>query len=210
MIQHLEVKSVKRNIIMINLVLTDSNQKDFEKATTEEMDKALKHFERELITIRTGRAHPALVENIVVSCYGGTTTLPIKQIAAIAAPDVNLITIEPWDKAIIPDMEKAIANSNLGVSAENDGNIIRLRLPQMSAERRGELVKILHKKLEETKVSIRNIRKDFQNLVRDSAKDKNISEDHSRRLADVLQKITDKFCTMCDDLSAKKEKDLAF
>ena len=107
-------------------------------------------------------------------------------------------------------MEKAIANSNLGVSAENDGNIIRLRLPQMSAERRGELVKILHKKLEETKVSIRNIRKDFQNLIRDSAKDKNISEDHSRRLADVLQKITDKFCTMCDDLSAKKEKDLAF
>lgn len=194
---------------MINLILNDTNQKDFEKATTEEMDKTYKHFERELITIRTGRAHPALVENIAVPCYGGTTTMPIRQIAAIAAPDVNLITIEPWDKAVITDIEKAITNSNLGVTAENDGNLIRLRLPQMSAERRGELVKILHKKLEEAKVAVRNIRKDFQNLIRDSLKSKNISEDHSRRLADVLQKITDKFCTMCDDLSAKKEKDLA-
>jgi ribosome recycling factor len=98
----------------------------------------------------------------------------------------------------------------LGASIENDGNLIRVRLPQMSAERRSELVKILHKKLEEAKIAIRNVRKDFQNLVRDSEKKKDISEDHSRRLAEVLQKITDKFCQVCDEISAKKEKDIAF
>ena len=193
---------------MIKLTLTDQNQKEFETVMCEEMDKITKHFERELITIRTGRAHPSLVESIKVPCYGGTTMMELKQVAAISAPDIRLIMIEPWDKAIINDIEKALTTSNLGITPENDGNVIRIRLPEMSAERRDELAKVLNKKLEESKISSRNIRKDFNNLIKDTLKEKTISEDHSRRLMDLLQKVTEKYCKLFDDMAAKKEQQL--
>jgi len=193
---------------MIDLELTDQNQKEFEKAMSDEMDKVIKHFERELVTIRTGRAHPALVEGIKVSCYGGSSQMSIRELASVSAPGANLLVIEPWDKSIITEIEKAIGASDLGVTPENDGNIIRIRLPEMSSARREELTKILGKKLEEAKISIRNIRKDFHNLIRSSEKEKSISEDHARRLHDVLQDITDKYCKICDQMAEKKEKDI--
>lgn len=191
---------------MITLKLTDNNIKEFEQALNGEMDKAVKHFERELITIRTGRAHPALVESLKVSCYN--TMKNLKEIALISAPEPRMILIEPWDKGLIPEIEKAITNSDLGVTPFNDGNLMRIRLPEISTSRRDELVKVLSKRLEEARIAIRNVRKDFHNLVRDSEKSKKVSEDHGRRLNDVLQKITDKFIGTVDQMAQKKENEI--
>lgn len=190
---------------MVNLILNDNNIKDFEKAINTEMDKVIKHFERELVSIRTGRAHTGLVEDIKVSCYDGTSTLSMKECSAISTPDARLILIQPWDKGILADIEKAIIASDLGINPVNDGNVIRIVLPEMSSARRDELVKLLHKKLEDARIGVRNIRKDFHNLVRDSQKNKTISEDHSRRLSDSLQNLTDKFIALLEKMAEKKE-----
>lgn len=191
---------------MINIKLTDANTKEFETSLNSEMDKSVKHFERELITIRTGRAHPALVEHIKVNCYN--TLRGIKEIALISTPEARMIIIEPWDKSLIPEIEKAIAASDLGVTPFNDGNLIRIRLPEISTARRDELVKILHKKLEEARISVRNVRKEYHNLIRDSEKAKTVSQDHGRRLNDLLQKVTDKFITVVEQMSQKKENEI--
>ena len=192
---------------MIDLKLTDTNIKEFEQAASGEMDKAVKHYERELITIRTGRAHPALVEGIKFTCYGNSV-LTVKEAASITIPEPRLIVIQPWDQGTIQDMENAILNSDVGVTPVVDGNIIRIRLPEMSTSRRDELVKILGKKTEESRISVRNVRKDFHNLIRDAEKNKSISEDHSRRLSDTLQKITDKFIGTIDQMAQKKESEV--
>ena len=112
--------------------------------------------------------------------------MPLKGLGTVSAPDARLLTVQPWDASIIPDIEKAIVASGVGVSPVNDGKIIRLRLPEMSSDRREELVKMLHKKLEECRVAIRNVRKDFKNLITDAKKDKKISENFHNRLADAI------------------------
>jgi ribosome recycling factor len=132
----------------------------------------------------------------------------IREIAAIATPEARLITITPWDRAVLSSIEKAFLQSDLGVTPINDGTIIRITLPEMSSQRREELTKILNKKLEEAKISIRNTRKDFHNLIRDSQKAKSISEDHERRLNEALQKITDNFIKKCDDMAEKKKQEI--
>jgi len=192
---------------MKTIKLTDNNIKEFEKAVQEEMDKALQHFEKELITIRTGRAHPALVEGIKVVCYGGNT-MNLKELASITTPEARIIVIQPWDTGLMPDIEKAITNSDLGVTPLNDGNILRIRLPEITTARRDELAKILSKKTEESKIAVRNTRRDYMNLIRDAEKAKTISEDHSRRLYDTLQKITDKFTGSVDQMAQKKEAEI--
>ncbi len=192
---------------MIDLKLTDSNIKEFEQVLSSEMDKSVKHFERELITIRTGRAHPALVEGIKFSCYGNSV-MSIKEAASVTIPEARLIVIQPWDQGTINDMEKALSASDLGLTPIIDGNIIRIRLPEMSTSRRDELVKVLGKKTEESRIALRNTRKDFNNLIRDSEKSKSISEDHSRRLNDTLQKTTDKFILTIDQMAQKKENEI--
>lgn len=191
----------------LDLILVENNWKDFEKAMDTEMTKSIKHLEKELVTIRTGRAHTSLIENIMVSVYGGAPT-PLKHVAVLSAPDVRLLTIQPWDASTIVDIEKAILNSDTGLTPANDGAIIRLQLPEMSTNRRDEMVKVLSKKVEDCKVAIRNVRKDFHNLVRDTEKDKKISQDFSKRLMDILQKLTDKYTEMADTLSEKKEKEI--
>ncbi len=193
---------------MPTLVLNDNNIKDFEKSMNGEMDKVIKHFEHELLSIRTGRAHPALVESIKISCYGGSSVMPLRQVATIATPEAYLIAIEPWDKEIVNDVVKAISLSDLGVNPETDGSSVYVRLPQMSSERRDELVKILGKKAEDSRIAARNVRKDYHNLIRDAQKNKEISEDHSRRLSDLLQKITDKYIGDIDARLKTKEKEL--
>jgi ribosome recycling factor len=192
---------------MKNLVLIENNTKDFEKAMEEEMVKAIKHFEHELVKIRTNRAHTSMVEDLPVSCYG-QAPMPLKNVAALSAPEPKLIVIQPWDPSIIADIERAILNSDLGINPINDGKLIRLQLPEISSSRREELIKLLHKKLEECKIAIRNIRKDFNNLVRDAKKDKTISENFANRLDDLVQKVTDKFTAQAQKLSDNKEKDL--
>ncbi|HVX01296.1 MAG TPA: ribosome recycling factor [Candidatus Babeliaceae bacterium] len=187
-------------------LIEGANTKPFEKAIEAEMEKPLRFFEKETAKIRTGRASTSLIEDIKVSCYG--TVMALKDVAALSAPDVQLLVIQPWDKSIMADIEKAITASDLGITPINDGTVIRLQLPRMSGTRRDEFIKALHKKLEESKMAMRTARKDFHVLIRDAEKAKKISEDYGKRLQDILQKITDKYTDLCEKVSAKKEEEL--
>jgi len=193
---------------MIEMILTEGATAPFEKTTDEEMTKSMKHFEHELVTIRSGRAHPSMVEGIKVTCYGGDSVLPLKNLASISVPEPRSIVIQPWDQTILSDIERGINESEVGLTPVNDGNLIRLSLPEMSSDRRDELIKLLGRKLEECRVSIRQVRKSIQNILRDSQKAKDISEDFSKRLTDLLQKNTDKFIKKAEELSNKKESEL--
>lgn len=193
---------------MVEILLSEGAVAPLENAAKEEMTKSIKHFEHELAGIRSGRAHPSLVENIKVSCYGGETELPLKNLASISVPEARSIIIQPWDQTTMHDIERAIKESDVGLTPANDGNVIRLQLPEMSIERREELVKVLGKKLEETRVSIRNIRKHLNNVVKDAEKGKAISEDFAKRLNELVQKITDQFIKKAEELATKKESDL--
>lgn len=192
----------------IQLKLEENNTKSFETALQQEINVAAEHFKKELAGIRSGRAHTSMIEDVRISCYGDTTQVKLREIAAISAPDVNMLIIEPWDKSIIADIERSISKSDLGLTPANDGNIIRLQLPEMSAQRREELIKILNKKLEDCRISIRNVRKDFHNIVRDNERAKKISEDFAQRLADSLQKLTDKNIETVEQLAKKKENEI--
>src|SRR5690606_18329433 len=134
--------------------------------------------------------------------------VPLKGLGAVCAPDSTLLTVQPWDSSIISDIERAIVASGFGVTPANDGKVIRLRLPAMSSERREELTKVVHKKLEESKVAVRNVRKDFKNIITDAKKDKKISENFHNRLADVLQEVTDLYIAKLEAMSKKKETEL--
>ena len=172
-----------------------------------EMQKAIKHFEGELAKIRTNRAHTSLVEDIQVEAYG-QAPVALKGLAVLTAPDARLISIQPWDTGTIADIEKALKNSEIGIAPRNDGKVIYLQLPEMSSDRRNELAKILGKKQEECKTTIRNVRKDFNNYLRDAKKDKAISENFFNRLEDVLQKVTDMFTEKTDAMTEKKKKEI--
>lgn len=187
---------------MVEIAFQEGDSKNFEKLAREHMDKPIKHFEKELLSIRTGRANTALIENVKVDCYGQTMNL--RELATLAAPEARLLTVQPWDKSTLEAIEKALLTSDLGVTPINDGNIIRLQLPQMSSARRDELAKLLGKKTEECRVGVRNVRKDFHNEVRDAIKKKIISEDFGKKLSDLLQKITDDFIAKADGLHDKK------
>ncbi|NRB21622.1 ribosome recycling factor [Candidatus Dependentiae bacterium] len=185
--------------------IIENDVKSFRIPIETEMEKIIKYFEGELSKLRTGRAHASLVEEIRVSAYGQAPA-PLKTLAAISTPEPRLIVVQPWDISIIDDIEKGIQTSDLGVTPVNDGKIIRLRLPEMSASQRTDLAKILNKKLEESRSRLRNIRKDFNNTIRDAKKNKTISEDFSNRLADVLQEVTDKFIKNVEQIAQVKEK----
>ncbi len=189
------------------IVIIENNVKSFSAPMEEEMAKTIKHFEGELIKIRTGRAHTSLVEDIPVSCYG-QPPMALKGLAAISAPDARLIIIQPWDTVTLQDIQKALTSSDIGITPINDGKIIKLQLPEMSSSRREELGKILIKKLNACKEAIKSVRKDFNNILRDAKKEKLISEDFFNRLEDVLQQVTDKVSKVADGLSSKKEKEL--
>lgn len=191
----------------MHITLTEgSNTKQFEKDVETEMDLHIKHFEKELLKIRTGRAHPSMIEDVKITAYGAL--MPLKEVAAISAPDVSLLMIQPWDKVNIPEIEKALSSADLGLTPQNDGNIIRIQMPRMSSSRREELAKLLNQKLEHAKVSIRNVRKEVQNTVRETEKAKKISEDFGRRVLESLQKVTDKMIGTCDTIAAKKEQEI--
>lgn len=172
----------------------------------EKMKKAIEAMMREFSEVRTGRAHPGLVEGLHVDYYG-TLTL-VKQLASISVPDPHMITIQPWDKTVIPELEKAIMASNLGITPSNDGTLIRLSIPPLSKERREELVKLVHKMSEEGRVSLRTIRRDIKEALEKLEKDKVISEDNKFRGIDELQKIVDKYIVKVDEILKSKEKEI--
>ncbi len=191
---------------MAEIKIIENDVKSFQTPMETEMTKVVKHFETELLKIRTGRAHTSLVEDIKVQAYTGP--MSIKQVAVVAAPESRLITIQPWDTSLMAAIEKAILESDTGLTPVNDGKIIRLALPEMSTSRRDDLIKVLHKKINEGKERIRDVRKDFNNALRDHKKDKKISENFFSRLEDVLQKTNDKFTLQLEQMGQKKEKDI--
>ena len=180
--------------------------KPFESAIEQGMQKDIAHFEKEIGKLRTGRANPAMAEDLIVSCYGAS--MRMKEVAALTTPEAQLLVIQPWDKNLIPEIEKTISQSELGINPTNDGSVIRLVMPTMTSERRAELVKVLNKKLEDCRIAIRSVRETGKKIIKDAEKSKAISEDYSRRLSDILQKITDSYTGKVEAISKKKEAEI--
>ncbi|OAT85854.1 ribosome recycling factor [Desulfotomaculum copahuensis] len=170
------------------------------------MKKTVEVVKREFASLRAGRATPALLEKIMVSYYG--TPTPINQLANISVPEARLLVIQPWDKSVLPEIERAIMKSDLGINPASDGTVIRLAIPQLTQERRAELVKVVKKKAEEGRVAVRNIRRDTNEAVKQQQKNGDISEDELRRATDDIQKITDRFIKEIDGLVTEKEKEI--
>jgi len=170
------------------------------------MKKAVEALRQDLAAIRTGRASSALVERINVDYYGAPT--PINQVCQISVPEARLIVIQPYERKLLTDIEKAIQRSDLGINPNNDGQVIRLNIPPLSEERRRDMVKTLHKKLDEHKVAIRNIRRDIQDKLQDREKKKEISEDELKRSKDRLQKLTDRYIDEMDKVGKSKELEI--
>lgn len=172
----------------------------------QKMTKTVESLQREFRRIRTGRATPALLEGIKVSCY--ETQMPLEQVASISVPESRLLMIQPWDQTIIGEIEKAILKSELGLTPMNDGKIIRIALPPLTEERRKELAKLARKMGEEAKIALRNQRRESIEWFRELKKEKEISEDELYRAQDDVQKITDDFVKRIDQVTAEKEKEI--
>ena len=170
------------------------------------MDRAVDAFKRDLTQLRTGRATPALVENVEIDYFGAMT--PLKQIASISTPDARAIMIQPWDKGSMKQIEKGLMASEMGFNPSNDGAIITVPIPQLTTERRQEMVKLLKRKIEDGKVSVRNVRRDGLESLRKLEKDKLISQDENRRAQDQLQKTTDGHTKQIDETGSAKEAEI--
>ena len=174
--------------------------------TKEGMQKSIDALKNDLKKIRTGRASLSILDGIRVDYYG--TPTPLNQMASLSVPESRLITIQPWDVSVIKDVEKAILKSDLGLTPSNDGKMIRISIPPLTEERRKELVKMIYKKSEEYKVSVRNIRRDANDLFKSLKKDGEISEDDAFKAQDQVQKITDEHIKLIDDVCKDKEKEI--
>ena len=170
------------------------------------MNSSLSHFNKEINGLRTGRASSSLVESILVDAYG--STLPINQVGNISVPESRLITIQVWDLSMVPNVEKAILDSNLGITPQTEGNLIRLPIPNLNEERRVELVKIASKYAEDNKISVRNIRRDHIDKLKKNQKENNISEDEIKKSIDETQKITDTFINKIDEILKEKKEEI--
>ena len=183
------------------------NSKEVVRETENKMKKALEAARRSFAEIRTGRASPHLVEGLHVDYYGTPTML--KSIASITVPDARLIVIQPWDVSAIPEIEKAILKSNLGITPMNDGKIVRLQIPQLTKERREELKKVVKTMTEDGRISLRTIRRDSNETVKKLETDKVIPEDERFKSQDEIQKVTDKCMAELENLLKEKEKELS-
>jgi ribosome recycling factor len=172
----------------------------------ERMNKSINSLQKDFSVIRTGRANPAMFEMLRVNVYG--SEMPMNQVATISVPEPRLVVIQPWDKGNLGEVEKAILKSDLSVNPSNDGNLIRIQIPELTEERRKEYVKIAKSKSEECKVSVRNIRRDGNDMIKSLEKDKDISEDESKGALDRIQKVTDKFIDSIQKLTDNKEKEI--
>lgn len=176
------------------------------KEADRKMDKSVDNFTKELSTLRAGRAVPSLLDRVQVDYYN--TPTPLNQLATISTPEPRLLVIQPWDKNIIADVEKAILKSDLGLTPNNDGTVIRLAIPQLTEERRKELVKHVRKKAEEGRVAVRNIRRDSNDQLKNEEKKGNITEDDLRLSLDEIQELTNKKIDEIDNLVTAKEKEI--
>jgi ribosome recycling factor len=176
------------------------------KNMEERMEKAIAALKRDFATVRAGRANPALLDKIQVEYYG--TLMPINQMANVTVPEPRLLVITPWDKGALKEIEKAIQNSDLGLTPNNDGSVIRIVIPQLTEQRRQELVKLTKKMAEEGRVAIRNIRRDINEEIKKMEKSGDLSEDDSRRAQEKVQATTDKYIGEIDKLLAAKEQEI--
>ena len=191
-----------------------STQRQEESKTIEEvlpdaesrMGKAVDILKRDLTSLRTGRATPALLEHLTVDYYDVPT--PLNQLATIAAPEARMIIIQPWDKQSLREIEKGLLKSEMGFNPSNDGNIIRVPIPPLTQERRKELVRVLRRKIEDGKVAVRNVRRDALEQLRDLERNKLVSQDENRRAQEQLQKVTDSHVAQMDQVSASKEAEI--
>jgi ribosome recycling factor len=179
---------------------------DVLKESRRKMEKVLEVMARDLSRIRTGRASVALLEGIKVDCYG--TTMPLSQVASLAAPESRLLTVQPWDTSVLGDIEKAILKSDLGLNPANDGKVIRLPIPALTTERRKELAKMVKKMAEEAKVALRNVRREANEDLKDLKKEKLLAEDDAHRGQEEVQKLTDEYIKKVDLQAAEKEKEI--
>jgi len=171
----------------------------------EHMQKAVKHTQSEFVKIRAGKASPNMLEGIMVQYYGSPT--PLQQVASVTTPDARTISIKPWEKSVIPEIEKSIINSDLGLNPQNDGELIRLNIPPLTEERRTQLVKQAKQEAENGKISIRNIRKEANDNMKKLLKD-GFPEDSVKDAEDSVQELTDKYAGQIDKLLEVKEKDI--
>ena len=172
----------------------------------EKMHKTVEGLKQDLATIRTGRATPSIIEHVKVD-YAGVPT-PLNQVAGISVPDARLLVIQPWDKSIIRNIEKSIQKSDLGLNPVSDGNVIRINIPPLSEERRQELIKVVRRRVEERRVTIRNLRREAMNELKELEKNKDISQDENKRALDQLQKLTDSFIVSIEQTGQDKEAEL--
>ena len=172
----------------------------------EKMQKAMEHLDTEFQGIRTGRAHPGLLDTVKVDYYG--STMPVKQLANITVPEARILLLAPFDKGAVKAIEKAILAANIGMTPNVDGNTIRLMIPELTGERRKEFVKMASKLAEEAKVALRNIRRDANDALKKMEKNSEISEDELKRLLEEAQKTTDKFIAKVDEEYKKKEREI--
>jgi ribosome recycling factor len=172
----------------------------------DEMTKAIKSLQHQFTKVRTGRANANILDGVNVDYYGSPT--PIKQVGQISTPEARLLQIQPFDKSIMGEIEKAIINANLGLTPSNDGNFIRIQFPALTEEKRKDLVKEVKKMGEDAKIAIRNSRRDQNDKVKKAEKSKEITEDDLKKFQDEIQKVTDKYVKDVDDIVATKEKEL--
>ena len=182
---------------MINDITTD---------TEDGMKKAVDSFKRDLQKIRTGRANAAMLDGIKVDYYG--TPTPVNQVATVQVVDARLITVKPWEKSMLPVIDKAIRASDLGINPVSDSELVRLPIPPLTQERRKELAKVVNKQTEEARVAVRSARRDAMDLVKDAEKDKQITEDERKNGEKKIQDLTDKYIAMVDDIAKTKEKEI--
>jgi ribosome recycling factor len=181
-------------------------EQELKRKTTERMTRAIESLKKEFASIRTGRASLALLDGIMVNYYDTPTSL--QQLASLSIPESRQMAIQPWDTKVIPDIEKAILKSDLGLTPMNDGKLIRINIPPLTEERRKQLVKAVRKIGEEAKVSIRNIRRDANEELKKLEKENHVSEDIVKKSQDEIQKLTDSYVTRVDDVLGNKEKEI--
>ena len=172
----------------------------------ERMKKTLSSAKAEFASLRAGRATPALLDKVMVEYYG--SSVPVNQVANISVPEPRMIIIQPWEKPMLHEIEKAITKSDIGLNPNSDGTVIRLNIPQLTEERRADLVKTLNKRAEEAKVSVRNIRRDANDAIKKLEKAKSITEDDTKKGQEEVQKIVDKYIKLIDVARAEKEKEI--
>jgi len=176
------------------------------ESARQKMEQALEALRRDFSTVRTGKANPSLLDTVKVEAYG--SRMPLNQVATVGVPEARLLTVQPWDKGLLSDIERAIQTAELGLNPSNDGNLIRIPVPPLTEERRKEYVKVLHRMAEEARVSIRHARKEANNGVKEMEKEGELSEDDARRQQEGIQKMTDEYVQKVDALLAAKEADV--